>query len=81
VAVIDLLVFGPLLRGLDALERGLDAQHQATLALAASLAAQLERQRGTADRLAALRAQLVHAADQRGRARLAAGHFHTDPPG
>lgn len=65
---------------LDALERDLAGEREAALALAERLEDLLARQRRTADRLAELRGLALCAADEHGRARLAAGHFHTDPP-
>jgi hypothetical protein len=65
---------------LDALEGELAAKHAAALAALSSRVDELiDRQRRSAERLAELRAQVIRAADQHGRARLAAGHFHTDP--
>ena len=76
MTIIDLVTFGPILRQLDALERDLLDQHRDTQNLAACLQTALERQRDTAQRLLELKASLRVAADEHGRARLAAGDLH-----
>lgn len=76
MTIIDLVVFGPILQQLDALERDLTEQHGTTQASAATVAEALERQRGSLQRLTELRAQLRTAAAEHGRARLAVGQLH-----
>ena len=76
MTIIDLVTFGPILQQLDALERDLHEQHRDTQNLAACLETALERQRVTAQRLLELKASLRVAADEHGRARLAAGDLH-----
>ncbi len=76
MTIIDLVTFGPILQQLDALERDLHEQHRDTQNLVACLDMALERQRATAQRLLELKASLRIAADEHGRARLAAGDLH-----
>ena len=76
MTVIDLVTFGPILQQLDAFGRDLTEQHRETQDLAERLSVVLERQRETAQRIAELRVSLRGAADEHGRARLAAGDLH-----
>ncbi len=73
MTIIDLVTFGPILKQLDALERDLLEQHRQTQAY---LETALERQRSTAQQLLELKAALRVAADEHGRAWLAAGDLH-----
>lgn len=76
MTIIDLVTFGPILQQLNTLEADLQEQQTETQTLLDQVELVLHRQRETAERLAELRASLRNAADEHGRARLAAGTLH-----